>query len=315
MSIDIDDLNNSLQSNYMLVTLSMSRWGAKRQDRQLALETATAHNASPEAVKVTKNIMANADAELSKVNKHLNAIRTYLYSVSLPWANADDGPQRGPRLIPTTNAMNIIAELAKQQKGFKAALNAFKGVYDQRVQEALAAQGSLADASLYPLKDEIDHMFTVRLDYSPVPTISNFQRVTLPAKVTAALGKRMGDRQVAIVEAAQADMLRRTAAAVGNMATQLQKYSDGDTKRLFRSLIDNVEQVGGLLQSANLTDDPQIAELAEQVNTLADYDINDIKQTVGLAGAVAKKAAAVARHPVLNAQSAEPMMAEADVYM
>jgi len=305
------DINESLKSNYMLLVLSISKWNASKPDKALAIETASAHGASPEAVKVTKKIMSGADTELKNVDKALNSIRTYVYSVSLPWSSSDEGAKRGPRLIPTAKSLEVIQHLAKLQNEFKDAMTELKAVYSQRVQQAMTNQGSLADPTLYPRMDELDSMFSVRFDLEPVPTVGDFSRMTLPANVAEALGNRMGKRQSKVVENAMADLTTRITAAVGNMAKQLHKHASGEKTRLYTSLVDNVRVLLDLLVTSNLTADAQLSELAEDMKHLVTHDIKTLKDNAGTAKAVADKADAVVKK--LTGVTPAPISAPAEV--
>lgn len=287
------DINDALKGNFMLIDHTISRWSASKPDRRLAAEAAAAHNASPEAVRVTKKLMAGADGELKAVDKALNAVRTYIYTVSLPWSGSSEGAKRGPRLIPAANALHIIKTLAGLQKEFKSALQALKDVYTVRVQQALANQGTLADPTQYPSVDDLDNMFLIRVDIQPVPTVSDFSRLTLPTAVAEALGDRMAKRQSQEVENAMADMTDRIVTTVGNMAKQLHNHAEGGKTRLYASLIDNVKGILVLVRTANLTADPRLTEIAQMMDGLVLHDIKQLKNSPAKAKEVAKIADAV----------------------
>ncbi len=293
---DNHDINDALKGNYLLVTLSISRWNASKPDKDLAIEAAAAHGATPEAVRVTKKLMAGADAELNEVNKSLNAIRTYVYNVSLPWAGNDEGAKRGPRLIPTAKSLEIIKQLKLYQDAFKQAMADFKVVYTSRMSQALHNQGGLADPTQYPDVSELDDMFQVRLDIEPVPTVGDFSRMSLPAEVATALGKRMAGRQSKVIENAMADLTNRIVSAVSNMAAQLHKHASGEKTRLYGSLVDNVRGLLDLLKTSNLTNDPGLDELATMMDSIVTHDIKVLKDNPGTAKAVADKADAIVQH-------------------
>ena len=291
---DKADLNTALSGNYMLVTLAISRWTARKPDKALAAEAAAAHGATPEAVTATRKLMAGADTELKAVETALNAARSYLYQESLPWSTADnDSSKRGPRLVPIKKAMDIIAKLKQHQDEFSVAMTEFKGVYAQRVTDALRNQGTLADATAYPDVSQLDDMFTVRLDITPVPAQGDFSRMSIPANLAQALGGRMAQRHNVAVNNAMSDLHGRISAAVGNMATVLSKHAAGEKTRMYTSLITNVQVLGALLRDTNFTDDAAITAMADRIDELTEYDIGMIKSSPALAGDLAKKATAI----------------------
>ena len=133
------DVGAALAANYILATLTINKWSARKPDRALAAVATAAHGAVADAVSVTRKLMAGADDELKAVEKVLNSTRTYLYDNSMPYSTAaDDGVKRGPRIFPVTRSMEIIKQLGACQAEFNSALAAFKAVYNHRVTEALS---------------------------------------------------------------------------------------------------------------------------------------------------------------------------------
>ena len=162
--------------------------------------------------------------------------------------------------------------------------------------QALHNQGGLADPTQYPDVSELDDMFQVRLDIEPVPTVGDFSRMSLPAEVATALGKRMAGRQSKVIENAMADLTNRIVSAVSNMAAQLHKHAKGEKTRLYGSLVDNVRGLLDLLKTSNLTNDPDLDELATMMDSIVTHDIKVLKDNPGTAKAVADKAAAIVQH-------------------
>ncbi len=318
-STNLDDLNSTLSNNYLLLDITFKKWSASRPDKTLAKEITTLHGASPEAVNVTRKLMAGADDELKALEKTMGAIRSYAYSVSLPWSTAGEGAsKKGPRLIPALSAMEVLTKLKELQDEFHTAKQDFINVYAQRVADAVKNQGTLVQAPVapatvgaglgylavpansavdvskaYPPVGDLDTMFTVRADISVVPTVADFSRVALPAQLATALGARMGARQEKAMANAMEDLTMRTAAVAARMATQLSKHASGEKTKLYASLVTNVRDLAALLETTNFRSDAKITELADMCRELCVYDIAQLKHSVTASKDISDKADAL----------------------
>lgn len=271
------ELNDSLSANYMLVTLKISRWSASKRDVELGNKVSSDNGAAVDAVAATKKLMVGADAELKAVNTVLNSIRTHLYDNSLPWSG-DSKDLKGPRIVPTKQSMKLIKELGAMQKEFDTAMRTFTKVYADRKASALSNLGKLADAALYPTETEIKDLFQVNLELIPVPTVSGFGNMNIPAAMAQALGKRMAQKQQKIVDNAMTALQDRVLETVTNLSDQLHKSADGEGTRLFESLSGNLKPLLGLIDAASLSKDKRLVSLKSEIEALSQVDIKVIKK-------------------------------------
>lgn len=284
------ELNNALTANYMLITLKISRWSASKRDKELGNAVAASKGAVDNAVAATKKLMVGADEELAAVNTALNSIRTHLYDSSLPWSG-DTGDKKGPRIIPTRKSMVLLKELTKMKDDFERAMATFTKVYKQRVDTAMSNMGQLADRSLYPSEAEIKDLFSVQLDMIPVPSVSGFGGMNIPAELAQALGKRMEKQQSKIVDNALTALQERVLETVTNLSTQLHKSADGEPTRLFESLSTNIKPLVDLIDAASLSKDKRLIELKGQLKELSKVDIKRVKKaSPALKRSIANKA-------------------------
>jgi len=292
-ALNAADINDALKSNYVLIELTNRTWSARRPDHALASELAANHNASPDAFRATKNLMASVP-EYKAVVKALNALRTYHYDHTLPWSDNSSGPRKGPRLLNANKVMPMIAAYKRQQDEIKQLIAELQQVYPQRVAQALARQGTAGDSTQYPDVADLPDLFGASFDIKPVPTVGDFGKMAIPSQLADLLGRRMADRQTAAAEAAMLDLQERVANAVGNMAEQLGKYSRGEKTRLYKSVVTNVERLAGLLRDSNFANDSAMDALADKLDKLTELDITQLKANPGKASEIAGKAAEIA---------------------
>lgn len=281
------DLNEVLATNYLLVTCTISDWSGKASDKALADETAATHGAAAGALRVVKDLMVGADAELKALRSAQSAVRSFAYDRTIPfsYAGEDAKSKRGPRALPVADAMTFLAELKPLNAAYKAALDDFERVYTQRVAQARGNLGSIDDPAAYPDPSVIRDEFSVRVDLLPMPSVGSFNKLSLPAQVAQALGDRLAARQETALKAGFADLRDRIAAELQRTVAQLGKVVGGEQTRLYKTLQTNVAGLAGLLRSTAglLGDTPELARVLERLDTLARTPVETYKTSVGKA--------------------------------
>ncbi|MCU0295782.1 MAG: hypothetical protein MUD05_06955 [Candidatus Nanopelagicales bacterium] len=303
MSDSLQDLSTTLTNNYLLVNVSLASWAARASDKTLAAETAASHGAIDSAVSVTKKLLAGADEEHKAVLSAQNAVRSFVYDRTIPYSRSgeDAKAKRGPRLLPVVDSLEFMADLKPLNAAFKAAMADFKAVYAARV---AAAQSNLGSISAdYPDPSELDGMFSVRVDFEPVPSMQNFTRMSIPAAVAEALGKRLAARQEESLRAGFADLRDRIAAELSRTVTQLTKVTAGEKTKLYETLSTNVRTLVDLLKATTplVGDSPDLARLTSRLEILAATPVETYKTSVG----AAQDSLAVARDALADLDAIE----------
>lgn len=289
--LSMQDVSNALTNNYMLVTVSISSWDAKVADKKVATETAASHGAQEGAVRVTKQLLVGADAEHKALLAAQNAVRTFAYRKTIPYAKGgDDGNKRGPRVLPVADTLDFMAELKPLNLAYKQALGDFKAVYSARVATARANLGSMDDAGKYPDPSILDDLFSVRVDFEPVPAITSFKNLSLPVQVAEALGERLAARQQSALQAGLLDLRERIAQELARIVGQLTKVSQGEKTSLFKSMQTNIAGLRDLLTSTlplfgAEADSPAMAVLRERLDVLASTSVDQYKASLPVARA------------------------------
>lgn len=288
------ELNDALASNYLLVDISFRAWGGERVNQNVSDEVVSAKHASQDAGKFRMKLLASADTELKAVRAWIVSLRSFVYSRTLPWSLNDDGAKKGSRLIATTEAMQFLADTAMMKRGYDNAVLDLQSVWDARVQQALLNLGDMADASKYPAASDVPNLFNVVVELRPMPAVSDFARLTVPAPLAEALGQRLADQTKAQVTNAMTDLRDRLAREVGRIATQLTKVSAGEKTRLYETMITNTQELCVLARSMNLTGSQQFEDLIGKVESkLLAYPIEQLREDVYVAKVVAVQATQV----------------------
>lgn len=152
----------TLNNKAMIVTLDVSCWTARKQDRRVAQEVDAAHNAK-DAGRYNKLLIDKK--YLDPLTSHAGAIRQYHYKMTLPWMD------NGGRLLPSKLFMEYRNGLDQLKTKFEILINDFIVMYDRTlVQDARMRLGTLYDPGDYPPGSELRAKFGVETDILPVPS-------------------------------------------------------------------------------------------------------------------------------------------------
>lgn len=289
--MDNIEMNDALASNYMLVDISFRAWGGERINHSVSDEVVAAKHAAKDAGKFRMKLLASADLELRAVRAQIVALRSFVYSRTLPWSLNDEGAKKGSRLIATTDAMQFLADTAKMKQGYDQTVLSLQAVWDQRVAEAQVNLGAMADPGAYPAASEVPNLFSVIVELRPMPVVGDFARLSVPGELAAALGQRLADQTKLQVNNAMTDLRDRLAKEIGRIATQLGKVSAGEKTKLYESMLTNTQELCVLAKSMNLTGSDRFNEIIEKVERdLLRYPIDTLREDVGTAKVVATQA-------------------------
>lgn len=243
----------SIQEEAVLVRLSISQWTARKFDKVVSEETARRYNASPDAGRYNKVLIAKE--AISEISRVASEARDFHYKNTVPW---DDG---GSRLLPSKNFM----EYTKQMREFRSR---FDEVWNRFVSEQYLDLKEKARESLrymfreddYPSKNELYSKYSFDVDIDPVPSASDF-RVSLSDKEKSRIQKeleaRVNERLVDVTR----DLFDRLIEVIGRF---VDKLSEADT--IFRnSLVTNIEDLVVLLPKLNINNDPTLKKAISEI--------------------------------------------------
>jgi len=255
----MSELSDVLSSNYMLASLTVRTWSARKTDKDATADLLAQKGAASDAASVVKSLLAGNDKELKDTQAAYARIRTWFYANSLPWTT-DDGRQRGDRLIGTAQAMTFLRDFANLKTSAEKARDKFMLVYDSAVSNAAVSLGSMYDPSQYPAKELIRSLFGATLDVSPMPAVTDFDRVSIPGAMATGLKNQYEKKAAKQVSSAITSAQERLIEELQRMQTQLDKIACGEKARLYGSLITNMETVAGLATSLGPLS-PELVEL------------------------------------------------------
>ena len=188
----------NIDSCALLVEFNASVWTARKLDKSATDEVVISKRAgAKDAARVNKHLLAGRN-ELDVIQKHVGAVRTFVYENTLPWSDT------GIRLLPTSKFMDFNDRMGKLEEEFVELVNDFVQVYPSLNTAQAMALGDMFDRSEYPSAGEMAHKFSFRLNFMPVPKAGDF-RVDVGNEAQEELQKKLAKLADERIELAMKD--------------------------------------------------------------------------------------------------------------
>lgn len=268
----------NIDSCALLVEFNASVWTARKLDKGATDEVViNKRAAAKDAARVNKHLLAGR-GELDVIQKHVNAVRTYVYENTLPWSDT------GIRLLPTAKFLEFNDRMGNLETEFVDLVNDFVQVYPSLITAQAMALGDMFDRNEYPSAGEMAHKFSFRLNYMPVPKAGDF-RVDVGNEAQEELQKKLAKLADERVEFAMKDARDRLKAHLERMMERLKvEEINGKVQksRIHDTLIEGGLELCDALVALNLTGDPALeAARAKLESVLRSVDVDDLRKHDG----------------------------------
>lgn len=242
----------NLNDRALLVQLSISQWTARKYDKRVTKQVADTNGTTMSAGRYNKSLLPMNDL-LDHVHKKATSIRTKFYANTLPWGI------EGTQILPSANYLNFMTEFRREKSEWQVLVNNFVDNYDQLKADAQRILGAIYDPADYPSSGEIKQKFHMDMAVYPVPS-TDF-RVSIASdeltRIQQDVERRVADAQ----NIAMKEVWTRLYDRVKHMADKL-----ADPKAIFRdSMIENAREICAILPRLNITDDPNLEALRQEV--------------------------------------------------
>jgi hypothetical protein len=271
LEVPSDYAYSKISSSAMLVDLSLSVWTGRKLDKSVSAEVDASKNTKGRAGNYHKNLLAGSE-KLAEIGKLSSTIRNWSYSQTSPWSDA------GTRLLPSTLFFEYKAKLAEYEKMFSDKVTEFLGEYDTLVTKAAFQLGDLFNREDYPVVEKIQSKFGMFYTFSPVPEAGDF-RVDIGNAGMSELREQYQSAYKSRIEASMKDVWERLHDALSKMSERFD-YDGSGTKKIFRdSLVENAQELVGLLKHLNLTNDLQLENMRKELEQrLLGCDADDFRE-------------------------------------
>ena len=291
-----------LSQKAVLISLNISQWTARKYDKRVTQEVADSHGVQSGAGRYNKVLIEST--EIKKVAKATNAARTFFYANTLPWSDEY-------RIRPTKGYIEFINELGGFKSAFQGKVMEFCEMYsDLQTQARLTLKG-MYNPGDYPSPEKLNKKFDFSVSVHPLAGASDF-RIDLSKEQVVQMGKQLEKQNAKAVRLAMRTAWTRLHDAVMHMADKL-----SGEKTIFRnSLVDNLEELTKVLPVLNITDDPELAKVCDEIShSLCNYDPDTLRKDDKARAEVGRKAGQIssAINQVLEQKDSEPEI-EDDIF-
>jgi hypothetical protein len=271
----------------MLCSLSISQWSASKHDRQASEEIAAHHGAQPDVGRYNKTLIPKE--KLAEVRRIAGEARREHYFMTLPW---DDN---GYRVLPAAVYLEHAEKLHEYSRKFTAAVEVFAAQFDQLVITSRSRLGGLFRPEDYPTSREILDKFGFETKVMPLPDADDF-RVSLGDEEKDRVKRLIAASVEASLTVASRELWQRMYEAVSHMAERLSAYkaTEEGIECPFRdSIVTNLVKLVDVMPRLNVTCDPELERLTEQVRASLLVDPAELRKSEGIRADTAIKASRI----------------------
>ena len=242
-----------LTDKALLVQLNVSQWTARKYDKKVTQQVADQYQTMVEAGRYNKSLLPLNDY-LGNIHKLTTTIRTEYYKNTLPWGI------NGTQMLPSKNYLSFMTEFRNYKANWSALVDQFVDVYPQLKLDAqrLLPNGLYKEED-YPTIDGLRAKFGMDMIVMPVPA-DDF-RVQIADEDLSAIQQQVTDRVTNASQEAMKEAWQRLYDVVKHASDKL-----NDPTGIFRdSLVQNINDICGILPRLNFADDPNLETMRQQV--------------------------------------------------
>jgi len=247
--------NQNLDDKSVLLVVEFHRLGNTRKVSPDQVEV----HADKSMVRVNKSLLDSP--EYDAIRTHDGKTRQWLYGRALP-SMFKEGVFR----VPNTLIVEVDEYLARRRTQREQLVNEFRRSYGSRVAEALDRLGELANSNDYLDEDEAASKFGLSWKYVSFNTPDTLKNLKagLFERERAKIEKMMAEATEEIRSVLRAQM----SALVKRMVTQLTPSADGKRKKIYDSLIGNIDEFLSNFSARNLADDGELQALVSKARNV-----------------------------------------------
>lgn len=282
----------NISEKAMLVALSISAWSGRKYDKDATAEVAQNHGTDATRAGRFNKILVNP-MSLKDITSIAGNARNYTMSVTLPWLND------GIRIIPVDIYLEYMQKMSDYKSQFNQAVDKLLVEYDALVKQARLDLNGLFKESDYPSEESIrrKHAFNVRV--FNLPDSGDF-RVALSESEFQSTKQEIEQNLNEAADNAVRDVFQRVSMRMEHMLKRLKEVEATDGKGIRESMMKNISELADLLPKLNITNNPDIDGIADQIRLeLATISSDDLRENQS-----SRIAAAQSARDILNKVSA-----------
>jgi hypothetical protein len=277
-----ENMKQDLSKAAMLVSVNIVNGGllGERKDQEATELVRSTYDVADKRAKASKYLIDRKHKKVKAVVAAAQRVRETLYKYTNPWGD-DKGSSR---LLVVKLEPELRRNLDYAIKELKGAWKDYYHVYPQLVADSEKELGKLFDRAQYPDPDRIMELFKVNVRYWPFPDSGHFV-----ADVSEEAAKRARQEIEAEIEDrllhATFDMVDRAKTVVSALMERLESFKKKDktsgAKSFRDSILTNIETTANLIESMNITNNPEITKVVWNLNRLVNVSAHTLRNYEG----------------------------------
>ena len=284
-------LNHKVQNQAVLVAVAITKWSNAKTDKEITEEVSASKGSQEGMLRVRKSLIKSPSVKaLSRIAGQIR--NNVLNELSIPWAT-------GVRLLPIELLDQFDREFERLEDYWNQSLKELGSEYDNSVKQAAKILGSAFKESDYPSREEILAKYSLSKKIMPLPDADDL-RVALPQAKLDRMKSDIESNITSSLEDAMQKVHERVAETLAHLIKKLTDFGvdakTGKATGVFRdSTVTNLTDLASILPSLNLTGDPALNEVSNELLTqLRDLDPEKIRNSESHRKDVVSKARDVA---------------------
>ena len=259
-----------LQEKAMLISFSVSIWTAQKQDREVSQKAAADYGAAANSGRYVKWLFDKKVVdEVAKVGR--KARMDIFYKYTLPWSND------GLRILPANLFLKFTQEIEKAKKEFWERVDKFIEIYKDSMDMQKVRLGSMFKPEDYPDEFTLRKKFAFEYNVYPLPDKEDF-RISLAEDEMKRIKEDLERTLMKTAREGVASLWQRLYEKVNKIVVSLEDKG-GKRKKIFNSLLGNVEELMVLLPELNIFNDPQLDNIRKEIeNKILTYTTEELKE-------------------------------------
>lgn len=278
------------------VTVKLGGLLGERRDREASDLVAAHYNANASRAKASKYLIDRKAKPVKQVVAMAQRVRATAYKLTFPWEGS-------LRLLPAKAFDRFNNDIRSDILALEEAQHDYEAEYPALVRQSRRSQeglGLMFDVNDYPPVEQIHGMWRQSVTYWPMPETGHFVADICQDAVNNAR-RTMEESTKLLTNHAVNDLVQRVESTVASYVTKLSAYNPpfgpehngpriSEPQGIFRdSLIDNVKTMGQLVRDLNFLNDPGLDLLATQLERLANYSADALRENHHLREGMANK--------------------------
>lgn len=243
-----------IQKKALVVNLSISQWSARKLDKKITQDVNHQNLADSDVTRVNKLLISKKHTE--KFQKIVSEARAYHYHNTLIWDDC------GNRLLSTDLYLPYIEKINFYKRRFEFEVKEFFKNYRDIIDKEKERQGLLFKESDYPTESEIKRKFNFGVSFSavPLPEVPSNLTESEKDKLKEELENELNSR----INKSVKDIWNRIYEILNHIHSKL-----SDSEAIFKnSMLLNLTDLISILPKLNITNDPKINEITEEMKKI-----------------------------------------------